>query len=1057
MKAKYCFMTILFACLPLTSLAATDSDNASTRTVGELLRKADRGGSLSSNRKGQTNLPTFSNTFAKGYKPVTQDLTQVKPPRTSSFLEDGNDDKAKLEKLTDQQIRDLYKMVQKFQTSPRRGELWLRLAELYVEKAGIIDFRKQNDYDNLNKEFRAGKLKVKPKLDLREAKEYNRKAIQLYEWFSRDFPKDDKMDQALFFLGYNYFELSELNKGLSYYHRLTIEHPQSPFVTESHFALGEYFFEKEKWVTAGEHYREVVRHPRHRLAGFSTYKLAWCQFRSGKTSDAMRILEALVLQAQAQNADTSDGKKISRQRLEKEALRDLVLFYADDRKPENAPEYFGRLAGNEAPSYLERLAYLYAEKGNRDGARIVFNNLIQRNPNAAKAFDYKYQVIQAFSNASQTKAFREEMYQWVHDYGSSGPWYAANKGNSSLIESSSKLRESTLKTWVLTQHQTAQNSHAKFSQALADEGYRQFLQEFPNSGSTADMHFFYAELLYDMHRFGEAGSNYQWVVDNAPDSKYLSRAAENNILAAEQDVPKDSEISALVGKSLDPVAFGPKTKHFVDVSAYYSKKFPNGTKAAEIKFRAGRLYYQHNQFEQAIGIFKEIVRDYPKTKYAEYSANLMLDSYNLKKDYAGLEKTGQELLASPSIASSVAGGDIRNVMEKAAFKRGQDLEVAKDFGGSAQQYLNFARQNPHAGLASVALFNAAVNFERANLNHKAVEAHQLVLASPAKEAQPFKPKSRRLLGKLYQETGQLNEAAKAYSAAAVEAGKDPIAANLYFDAAILFELLNHTTEAIQNYDLAYQKSRKADRAESLYRIAKIHERLGHRKIAALHFKEYLDQAPGLTERNVEAAFYNWKHASEVQNNKDILHWRAKTIALQSKLSPGKKGPGADSVAKILLVDANYALHEFRSVHIPNDPGKQQKAVQRKIELLGALNSRLADIIKYDSPDEIVAALLMAAKANQNMGDAFVNAAIPAGLKPAEEKAYREGVQKFADPFYTKAKESAHSAVEKGQELEAYGPDLKAAQELLHQLDPAGSIDHGEIVPELRNSDWAVAP
>jgi hypothetical protein len=168
-----------------TSKKDVKSQNAKKKTVGELLKQADRGAQVQLAPKKQVALPTFNEKIVQApHHATTQaDLAQVKPPRTSSFMEEGSDDKAKLEKITDQQIQELFKLTQKFKDSPRRGELWLRLAELYVEKAGIIDFRKQNDYDAKLKDFLEGKTKVKPHLDLADAREYNRKAIQLYEWF----------------------------------------------------------------------------------------------------------------------------------------------------------------------------------------------------------------------------------------------------------------------------------------------------------------------------------------------------------------------------------------------------------------------------------------------------------------------------------------------------------------------------------------------------------------------------------------------------------------------------------------------------------------------------------------------------------------------------------------------------------------------------------------------------------------------------------------------------------------------------------------------------------
>ena len=52
-----------------------------------------------------------------------------------------------------------------------------------------------------------------PKLNLKPARVYNRRAIKLYQLFLENFPKDNKADQALFFLGYNHFELDEESKG----------------------------------------------------------------------------------------------------------------------------------------------------------------------------------------------------------------------------------------------------------------------------------------------------------------------------------------------------------------------------------------------------------------------------------------------------------------------------------------------------------------------------------------------------------------------------------------------------------------------------------------------------------------------------------------------------------------------------------------------------------------------------------------------------------------------------------------------------------------------------
>lgn len=1030
------------------------SQSSKKKTVGALLKQADRGSGLSM-QKGNVALPESRDVFERRGPPVN--LSQVKPPRTSSFFDNATDDQVKLEKITEQQINELFKLTQKFKNSPQRGELWLRLAELYVEKAGIIDYRKQGEYDQKLKDYQAGKTKVKPTLNLADAKEYNRKAIQLYEWFVRDFPKDDKMDQALFFLGYNFYELGESKKGTAYYERLTREYPRSPYVTEANFALAEYYFENEKWKTAGDYYAQVLKNKRHRLYTFSLYKTAWTQFRSGSTTSALKTMEKLIRDSREQQAQAEvEGRKnINKSKLESEGLRDIVLFYAEVGEPEKAPGYFKSLAGRDADKYLEKLAYFYGDKGNLPGARVLFNYLVAENPTSPKAFDYKYQIVKLYSTAKKSREFREELFAWTKDFATGSSWYQANQNNKEMTDNSYKLRETTLKNYVLQQHQTAQNSRAPFSQNLALEGYRLYLTEFKDSPTIADMHFYFGELLYDMKKFEEAGAQYRWVVENAPtNAKFYSKAAENTVLALEKDLPKDEEMSAKLGASIEPVSLDSRVERFIKAGQWYLAKVPENEKSAEIKFRIGRLYYQHNQFDQAIPYFRDIVGKHPKTKYAEYSANLLLDIYNIRKDYAGLEKTGAELLALPGIANSKAGTDIREVLEKSSFKKAQDLEVQKKYGESAAQFEAFAKQNAGSSLAVTATFNAAINYERAGNSQKAISSHAAVLNSHDKAADNLKPKSRRIIAKLYQDSGQLEQAAKVYRESANEAGNDPVAPNLFYNAAVLNEAIGNNSLAIQNYELYQQKSKKSsDRTEAAFQIATLLRKQGSITKAADKYKEYVMTGQGTPEKNVEAAYWVFDSSRKLRRTKDTDDWKARVLSLQRKYAPNKKGVGAEYAAKIKFEEAVEVFKELKGIRIPANPAGQQQAAQKKIGLVTKLNAELSDVIKYDSPDEIVGALSILGQANLHMGESLLNAPLPAGLNAEETKQYKEGIAKIAEPFMGKAKESLKAAVDRGSELDVFNDYYVQARQASVRLDPKSFYDGGEMGLDIKQGSW----
>lgn len=1042
---------ILAALLAGPAAHAKKAPRKKTRSeVATQSRHQSRGGHERLEKSG-TALPASRLNFAPE---APKNLDAVKPPRSSELMRsEMSGVKGEYVKVLDQQIAELYKLTQKFRNSVNRGEMWLRLAELYGEKATILDTLAQDEYDRKLKLFQEGKTRTKPNLDTSEARAFNRKAIQLYEWFERDFPKDDKIAQAYFFLGFNHFEIGNLKKGVDYYEKLTRRFPRSPFVKEAYFALGEFYFENGKWTQAYKEYSPLLKDRRHRLHTFALYKSAWCLYRMGKYQEALNYLEAIIKTGRAETGDSLAGKRtVNRSRLEAEALRDLVPFYATIGSPSAAPGYFRNLVGNDANSYLERLAYAYSDKANREASDEIFKYLIAQNPTHAKAFEYQYQIVQNYFYAKNSPKFREELYRWVKDYGPNATWTQANANNRELMANSQKLRETTLRNWVLQNHQTAQNSRAPYSQGLANDGYQIYLREFPNADMTTDMHFYYGELLYDMGKVDEAAVQYQWVVENAPNSKFADKAAGNLILAVERGVPDDKELAKRVGESLEPVPLDAKTERFIKAGKWYVSKFPTAEKVPQIKFRIGRLYYQSNQFDPATGEFKDIVSKFPRTKYAEYSANLLLDIYNLRKDYAGLEKTGSELLAVPSIAGSKAGADIRGVLEKANFKKAQDLEVEKKYGESAAQFESFAAQNPKSNLASMALFNAGVNYERAGDPARAQAAYQHVLAAKDPQAGKLKPRTRRLLAKLAQDSLRIDEAARLYRQASLDNPADPLAPNMMFNAALLYQVMGRGAEAVKCYgDFTRMNKKTSENLEAVFQVAKIHDKAGQTSAAIARYKEYVNGNPP-NAANVVEAYGRLYELSASTGSGETEAWRNRTLAAARKLAGQKFDPSWPAKAK--LGECDQTFNELRAIRFPKDPSKIKRVLEDKIAVLNKLVKQTADVIKFNSSEEIVSALALNGRAYEHMADALRAAPLPSGLTADEEKRYRAGVEKqFVEPNVVKAREFYEKAVSRAWELEAYTPAYRSALAYMSRQDPKTYYSNGEIGSDARYVNW----
>jgi len=1041
----------------LVSVLAMSAHNAfaAKMTVGQLLQKLkneDRGGKIKSMEKGDTELPESQFSFKNQQSQVN--LQAVKPPRSTEVLkfEPGND-QADYEKTLDKQIQELYKLTKKFETSSNRGELWLRLAELYVEKSALVDFRKQDLYDQQLRDFQDGRTKVKPKLDTIESKQYNQKAIQLYEWFLRDYPNDEKVSQALFFLGYNHFELGHSDVGSKYYDQLTKKFPRSPYVGEAHFALGEYYFEKEKWADAYKEYSTLIKDKRHRLHAFSLYKGGWCLYRLGKTEEAIRYLDFIIKMGSDPNAGSLTKKNIGKSKLENEALRDIVVFFADISDTKRAVEYFRSLTGTEQNIHIEKLAYYYADKGMKDSSRDVFQMLIKSDPTSKKAFEYQYQIVKNYFFSKNSPQFKEALYRWINDYKRDSEWYNKNKSDTAFIENSNKLREQTLRNYIMQQHQTAQNSRASYSRQTALEGYQLYFQEFSEASQAADMHFFYAELLYDMNKFDEAATQYAWVAENSPNNKYAAKAGQNILLSIEKALPKDEEIRKTVGDSTTPIAFDPRVERFLKSAKWYLDKFPKSEKNAEIKFRMARLYYQTNHFDEAEALFREITQQHSNTKFSNYSANLLLDIYNIKKDYIGLEKVGNELLQNSAIASSQAGSDIRGVLERASFKKAQDLEVDKKYTESAEQFQSFAKQNAKSDLVSMALFNAGVNFERAGKNNEAIQSYKQSLKAKDKNSETIRPKSEKLLAKLYQDSGQFEESAQLFKKIAHDNPKDPLMPNYLFNSAVMYEALGKNKEAINAYNEFLDHSKRTkDSADTIFNLAELMRKSNSLSAAVEKYKEYTEIAADGIQK-VEAYYWLYDLGHRLNKNSLFVESKSKAINSYNKLKSGDRSKAAKFIAKMKYDDALVLYSEMRSVTIPADPAKQKKAVDKKLDLVSKTTELLTETIKLDSSEEIVSSLNLLGETNEHISNAIENTPLPAGLKEEQKKIYIDGIKKIIEPFNKKAIESYKAAVDRGQDLQVYSDAYKHALRKMNEVDSKTYYYGPELYTDTRLIQW----
>ena len=992
------------------------AQNTAVKKSGE----ESRGGKVKELSKKSIAVPQSKMDFEE-QKP--HNLNTVKPPKNLDIYTVENKSQADYEKALDSQITELYALTKKMKTDDHRGELWLRLAELYIEKANFVNDRLQNEYDKKLELYQAGKSKELPKLDLTQAKIFNLKAIELNEWFMRDFPKDEKIDQALFYIAYENLELGKGAVATSYYLRLVKNYPNSHFATEAHFTLGEIYFENEKWSDALTQYDYLIKDPKNPRHNVSLYKSAWCLFTNKKTERAIDYMDRIIHSESGSDfTATSNGKKVDRLRLENEAIKDLIIFFADTTDMQRAINYFKELKNTDVPENLVKLAYRNSAKGNYENSRIIFRDLFAYNPTALKNFEYQYQIVQDFYFSKKNAEFKKELFNWIQYYAPGTAWYKANGGEIEYLQKAEQLREVTLRTYILQQHQTAQLTLVKDPKLAAKEGYElYFAQNFKTSPNPDEMRFFFAELLYDLEEYEMAAAQYEYVTTNYKTSKHYEESAKNLMIALEKLLPKDEELQKLAEKSLEPIPMSDSIKKFIATATWYLQTYPKAEKAPEITFRIGRLYYLTNNFGPAETAFKGIVQKYPKTKVSEFSANLLLDIYSLKKDYAGLEKVGNELLTDQSIVNTKLGDDIRGVVEKTSFIKAQTLETQGASLESAQHFQKFAEENPKSKLLAAAFFNAGVNFERSGKNSDAIRNYQQVMVLSTDESKPLKLQAKKLLVKLYQQTGQFDLSAKLFTELAKEnPAKDPLTQNYLFNSALMFELTGKNNEAIDAYN-RYRAGVKddAERADLLFKVTDFSRKNGLKNRVLVNYQAYVNLKGARADKKIEAHYWIYKLNYDKYEPAAYKATESSITKISESLDGDKKSVGSSYLAKLKLVQAEDIFEKLKAISMPDKPEKQNQAVEKKLEILNRLNDKLGEVIKLDSSAEIITALNLAGQANENVVQTFKSAALPKDMDADRKELYIAEIEKITAPFEMKAFDSYKLAIERGRALKTY--------------------------------------
>ncbi len=995
----------------------------------------------------------------------------------------------KTRQLAESKWKDAFQILMKLikntpNSDPSKPDLLYRLSEMYWERASAITLQA---YDREEKCLEAVKRDGdedicidKRNAQLDKSGNLRDQAIKVYKHIVKNHPRYPRLDQVLFALGFNYQRKDNPEAAKKIYATLIRRYPQSIQVPNTLLNFGEILFEDGKVDQALKAYRKVVKNYKDSdVYGYALYKLAWCQYNIGQFKSALRGFIGVL--------DYSRKKRGGRNRLtlEREALRDMVRTYADipDAKPAKAISFFRKVSPDNYLDVAEKLADRYSATGQFGKSNQLYRRLIKVQTKSYRVVSFQTAIAANTRNIGEQVGAVKELKRLV------SLWRTVKDAKDAEPKRVKKDRariDELLRTMAITYHRQADKTNSDEDYAIAYQLYGDYVRTFPNSDDAYMMTFYFAELLYKLKKWKEAAQTFEKVVEMQPDGEHIKDAAHGSVLAYQRlleikQSSRGTKPDDLVSAEIPAAKPIPEDyKRFLKACDVYSKYVEASQHLVDIEYNAARVYYDFNQFSEAIPRFKNIAEKHREHRLAIIAANLLLDTYNLKKDFDAMNTQVETFLRlytrnqDPDFYALLI-----KLRQQATFKKCTGIEASKRWIEAAKCFRRYAKDSPNSKSLDKALYNAALNYEREKQIDQAIKM-RMALVNNVSDSDLVPKALFQIAGNLHA-LATYSKASDAYEAYASAFPKKPEAKDALQNAAVFREGLGQLDRAISNYQAYIKLVGKKDRkkaAKIFFQIGGIYQKRSDWPKVIKHYRKFLkvynksaklDLVLAAHTRIGNAYFKQAEPYLPPRSKRKRIDWgsfdKFNKPAQKAYLKAYKTFLGLSDAEKKTLTGGRHAVAEARfmmgeSVYIDiryrtrlkaksyRNLNKFIKTMVDKIlerSLAVAAGEKIyAEVIKLRSPNWAIAALGRTGQLYQLLSDDVYNYPAPKAFDEEQVEVFKGKMSDQSDVFRSKAISGYVACLKVAQQYKWFNPWTKAAETQLAELDPGKYRSNAEM-------------
>jgi len=601
----------------------------------------------------------------------------------------------KSEKLLRQQIVESA-------NAPFLPDLYLQLAQLLSEKSNTlyyIQMEKQKGTEALTDKEASPVLAAQ------------KEAITVYRLILKDFPKFDKRKETLYRLALALKSIDESVEFIKVAGDLVRDYPNTEESMGARLLLGQHFFDKQLYKEALDLLNPITKSKYVYERNLATYRIGLIYIAQEQFAPALTQFEKVVqddeLKEQDNPYNVSLKAKRSKSDLKREALIDSIRAYT--RVYEKNPEpvvYYSKLAPTEIhfQEVIEKLALRYIHLKKYDSAIKLLRTLSERTVEPQKILNIYHDVLLMIPVKDRVFLPVDEMRFLLEKY---NLWTAYYTIPPEPLKQSFNFLEKQVRELGTTSHSMAkEEKDAQKKTSLlrrSRDYYLLYLAFFRKTNNAVKMATNLADVYFALNDFPKSGDYYlrtfQGEFGKAADKKLL---VENAILCfqkkGEYSFYDNLRLRGLLIKAIESyLAFDKKMK----------------TDPA-LNFLLVKSQYEQGFFPESLAKLEQFAKTFAKDKRAIDAGELILDYYNTRNDFGGLEVWSGKLLALklPHPAFNEKLGRIKK-QAKAKFihEKVRSLAGYDDFS-QGKSYLSVALSSGNEALKDMALQEALAKSKR---------------------------------------------------------------------------------------------------------------------------------------------------------------------------------------------------------------------------------------------------------------------------------------------------------------------------------------------------------